>query len=290
MKKLLLTGLLMLGAMGITGCTPERNQVDLKVQMQGQGMVEPSEGGKFTQGSVVDVKALPATGWQFSRWEGAVAEAYRSETTVLMDGRKTIRAIFIPDSDPEIMEAPGGIINWRADGSEVLRRIGGEADIEYIMIHAISDAAANPSNPYEISRIRDIFDSYGVESHYVIDREGAIYQFVDDERIAHHAGAGSWNQDPKLTNAMNRYAIGIELLGIGTRAEMKDVIGTLANTQVRSADRGYTENQYSALDHLLHHLMERYGIPRGNIIGHEAYDPGRKWDPGALFDWNRILP
>ena len=62
MKKLLLTGLLMLGAMGITGCTPERNQVDLKVQMQGQGMVEPSGGGKFTQGSVVDVKALPATG------------------------------------------------------------------------------------------------------------------------------------------------------------------------------------------------------------------------------------
>lgn len=110
MKKLLLASLLMLSAMGITGCTPERNQVDLKIKMQGQGMVEPSGGGKFTQGTVVDLTALPAPGWQFSRWEGAVAEAYHFKTTVLMDGRKTIRAIFIPDSDPEMLEAPGGII------------------------------------------------------------------------------------------------------------------------------------------------------------------------------------
>jgi N-acetyl-anhydromuramyl-L-alanine amidase AmpD len=124
-----------------------------------------------------------------------------------------------------------------------------------------------------MDRIRSIFDDYSVEAHYVIDRDGAIWQFVQDDQIARHAGAGSWMQDPRLTNAMNRYAIGIELLGIGTRAEMKNVIGSLANTLVNS---------------LLHTLQERYEIPAQNIISHHAYDPGRKWDPGELFDWSRI--
>jgi N-acetyl-anhydromuramyl-L-alanine amidase AmpD len=205
-----------------------------------------------------------------------------------MDQKQTITAIFIPDSKPHILEAPGGLITWRADGSKVAERAGGEADIEYIMLHAISDAAANPSRPYDISRVRTIFDEHGVEAHYAIDRDGASYQFVDDDRLARHAGVGNWSNDPKLANAMNSYAIGIELLGIGTRAEMKEVIGSLANTQVKASDRGYTQAQYTALGSLVHHLQSRYKIPNENIITHQAYDPGRKWDPGELFDWTLI--
>ncbi|NLL42106.1 MAG: N-acetylmuramoyl-L-alanine amidase [Firmicutes bacterium] len=156
------------------------------------------------------------------------------------------------------------------------------------MLHAISDAAVNPGSPYEIGRIRDIFDDYGVEAHYVIDREGTIYQFVQDDRIARHAGAGSWQGNPRLSDAMNRYAIGIELLGIGTRGEMKGVIGSLANTLVKADDRGYTDAQYLALKQLLAQLTRDYSISRENIISHQAYDPARKWDPGQLFDWSRI--
>ncbi len=243
--------------------------------------MQPQGTNSFAQGTLVELKALAAQGWEFSKWEGSVAETYSPETTVILDSGQTIKAIFIPTSEPVIVEAPGGIISRP-------RRSSGKTDIKYIMLHAISDAAANPSAPYNMWRIKAIFDDYGVESHYVIDREGVIYQFVKDDSIARHAGAGSWNNDPKLTNAMNRYAIGIELLGVGTRAEMKDVIGAFANTQIKADDRGYTQEQYLALEHLLHHLTELYEIPRENIITHQAYDPGRKWDPGALFDWNKI--
>mgnify|MGYP000923692298 CR=1 FL=1 len=139
-----------------------------------------------------------------------------------------------------------------------------------------------PRKPYDIWRIRAIFDAYGVESHY--DRLAQI----DRLQIANHAGNGSWAHDPRLTNAMNRYSIGIELLGIGTRAEMKDVLGSMANLQVKSGDRGYTEEQYMALEQLIRHLRNRYGLPPENIISHQAYDPGRKWDPGVLLDWSRV--
>ncbi len=182
---------------------------------------------------------------------------------------------------PEIKPAPGGLIPRPL-------RPGGEKDIRYIMLHAISDAAANPTSPYRLERIRAIFEGYQVEAHYVIDREGQIYRFVSDACLARHAGRGSWAGDPQLTDNMNRYAIGIELLGIGSAAQMEYVIGPLANGQVRAADRGYTPQQYAALDFLLEHLMQRYAIPPENILTHHQYDPGRKWDPGELFDWEQL--
>lgn len=288
MKKLLVAGLLIVGSLGSTGCSPQSETATLTVHVQGQGFVQTAGEGSFALETVVDVKALPDAGWQFLRWEGAVAETSQQETTILMDKSKTIRAVFVPEEEPEIKAGPGGLITRRGDGSTVVQRTRGEADIEYIMLHAISDAAANPGDPYNMERIRAIFDDYSVEAHYVIDRDGAIWQFVQDDQIARHAGAGSWMQDPRLTNAMNRYAIGIELLGIGTRAEMKSVIGSRANTLVNSSDRGFTDAQYVALNSLLQTLQERYEIPAQNIISHHAYDPGRKWDPGELFDWSRI--
>lgn len=129
---------------------------------------------------------------------------------------------------PEIKPAPGGLIPRPL-------RPGGEKDIRYIMLHAISDAAANPTSPYRLERIRAIFEGYQVEAHYVIDREGQIYRFVSDACLARHAGRGSWAGDPQLTDNMNRYA-----------------------------------------------------IPPENILTHRQYDPGRKWDPGELFDWEQL--
>ena len=178
----------------------------------------------------------------------------------------------------EIKPAPGGLINRPL-------RPQGANDIRYIMLHAISDCAENPTDPFQMERIEYIFRTYQVEAHYVIDREGQIYQFVEDACEARHAGSGTWAGDPKLTNKMNRYSIGIELLGIGTAAEMESVIGPEANALIRIEDRGYTQAQYLSLDLLLEHLMDRYAIPPENILTHRQYAPDRKWDPGELFAW-----
>lgn len=181
----------------------------------------------------------------------------------------------------EIKTAPGGLI------ARPLRPQGLK-DIRYIMLHAISDAAANPTTPFELARIEAIFRDNQVESHYVIDRAGQIYRFVPDNRMARHAGRGLWADDPLLTNNMNRYAIGIELLGIGSSREMLPVIGSNSDALVRPEDRGFTEEQYAALNLLLDHLMGRYAIPPENILTHQQYDPQRKWDPGELFQWEKL--
>ena len=34
--------------------------------------------------------------------------------------------------------------------------------------------------------------------------------------------------------------------------------------------------------------MEEHSIPVENILGHEDISPGRKIDPGKLFDWDRV--
>lgn len=181
----------------------------------------------------------------------------------------------------EIKAAPGGMI------TRPLRPRGAK-DIRYIMLHAISDAAVNPSDPFRLDRIRAIFQAYQVEAHYVIDRQGKIYRFVPDDRIARHAGSGTWANDPDLTNNMNRYAIGIELLGIGTAAEMDQAVGPAANALIREEDRGYTEQQYLSLNLLLAYLRERYNIPPENVLTHAQYAPERKWDPGELFAWDKL--
>lgn len=266
----------------LTGCVQVgTGTYCLRLGMQGQGTVEPNAVLTYAEPTLVSVSAVPEPGWSFVRWDGPVADPFAPETTVFVERDTTVQAIFAEDSAVEIALPPGGMIPRPP-------RPGGTADIEYIMLHAISDAAANPANPYEMDRIAAIFWECGVEAHYVIDRSGTAYQFVRDDSTARHAGRGSWAKDPRLTNNMNRYALGIEILGIGTEGEMAGVIGAQANSRISEGDRGFTDEQYAALNGLLSLLTSRYHIPADRIISHEEYDPGRKWDPGDLFEWERI--
>ncbi|MBQ5684611.1 MAG: N-acetylmuramoyl-L-alanine amidase, partial [Clostridia bacterium] len=59
-----------------------------------------------------------------------------------------------------------------------------------------------------------------VSVHYVIERDGTVHCYIPEERVAWHAGRGSFGGDAKYTNKMNLYAIGIELLAMGTEEEM----------------------------------------------------------------------
>jgi len=125
-KRTILTGLLLLGALFATGCSPARDLAELTVLVQGQGVVEPERTDNFVKGSAAELRALPAAGWQFSRWEGAVAEPFSPQTTIFMNGRRAVTAIFIPRQEVEIIKPPGGMITWRADGSQVNKRPGAQ--------------------------------------------------------------------------------------------------------------------------------------------------------------------
>jgi N-acetyl-anhydromuramoyl-L-alanine amidase len=102
-----------------------------------------------------------------------------------------------------------------------------------------------------------------VSAHFVVRRDGALAQFVSCERRAWHAGLSSFEGRVRC----NDFSIGIELEGDDFTP--------------------FEEAQYARLIALVDALRSRYPITA--IAGHSDVAPGRKTDPGPLFDWPRLL-
>lgn len=103
-----------------------------------------------------------------------------------------------------------------------------------------------------------------VSAHYLIGRDGEIYQLVSEDRRAWHAGAGSWGT---LTN-INSSSIGIELDNNGTDP--------------------FPAVQIESLIRLLADICERQRIRPSHVIAHADLAPARKVDPGPLFPWQQL--
>lgn len=161
---------------------------------------------------------------------------------------------------------------------------------EFVMIHFTSAVVLSQKDPYDMDAVRSIFEDYELSVHYIIDRDGVIRCYIPESLVAWHAGSGTWKDDPKYTNKLNDYAIGIELLAIGSQADMKQYLTAEAYEGLDPSLIGYTDAQYDALKGLVQDICQRNGIPmdREHVIGHEDYSP-KKTDPGELFDWDRLL-
>jgi len=68
----------------------------LTMAVNGSGTTTPAVGAHsgYTTGTVVDITATPAGGWQFDSWTGAVADTSLASTTVTMNADKTVTANF----------------------------------------------------------------------------------------------------------------------------------------------------------------------------------------------------
>lgn len=163
-------------------------------------------------------------------------------------------------------------------------------DPEFVMIHFISAVSLSRNDPYNMHTIRSIFEDYELSVHYIIDREGTIRCYIPEDLVAYHAGKGTWNNDPKYTDKLNDYAIGIEVVAMGSQADMRPYLTTDEYNQLDPNLLGYTDAQYAALKILVRDICQRNHIPmdRQHIIGHEEYSSS-KTDPGELFDWARLL-
>lgn len=107
-----------------------------------------------------------------------------------------------------------------------------------------------------------------VSCHYLIAENGQVHRLVHETKRAWHAGKAHW----RGIDDVNSASIGIELCNPGH-------------------DLGYCafpEPQMEALIPLMAGITRRYGITRGNIVGHSDIAPVRKLDPGELFDWDRL--
>jgi len=149
-------------------------------------------------------------------------------------------------------------------------------DISLIVIHGISLPQGDYGGPW----ISDLFtnqldvnahssftdiEGLKVSSHFVIRRDGELFQFVPVIKRAWHAGVSSY----KGRANCNDFSIGIELEGVD--------------------DKPYEVAQYDRLVELIHTLTD--ALPKLDddaITGHADIAPGRKTDPGAAFDWGLL--
>ena len=162
---------------------------------------------------------------------------------------------------------------------------------EYVMIHFTSAVMTHREDPYNLSYVRQTFVDYDVSVHYIIERDGTVHCYIPEDRVAWHAGKGEWNNDPKYTNKMNYYAIGIELVGMGSEEDMSIYMSAGEYRKLDSSLKCFTSEQYSSLKALVKDICDRNDIPmdRDHVIGHEDYSPTKN-DPGQLFDWSEIIP
>jgi len=137
-----------------------------------------------------------------------------------------------------------------------LRRGGARPDI--IVLHHTAMTSAEAA----LDRLCDA--GAEVSAHYLIGERGQVWQLVDEDMRAWHAGAGQWG----AVTDVNSRSIGIELANTGAHP--------------------YPAPQMAALEDLLAGLMRRWRIASERVIGHSDMAPTRKFDPGPRFDWRGL--
>jgi len=104
-----------------------------------------------------------------------------------------------------------------------------------------------------------------VSYHYIVGRDGTVYQLVPDEERAWHAGESVWQGRPNC----NDYSLGVALSNDGKEP--------------------YPDAQVRAAGELVADLCRRWGIPWERIVSHALVSPGRKTDPWLHFPWGAFF-
>ena len=150
-----------------------------------------------------------------------------------------------------------------------------DAAVTLLVIHNIS----LPPGRFTGSAIEDLFTNkldlgahpyfaplkvVRVSAHFLIRRDGRLLQFVSCDDRAWHAGVSEWRGRANC----NDFSIGVELEGTDSVP--------------------FTQHQYSRLARLVRYLRAAYPAIEG-VAGHDEIAPGRKTDPGPVFDWSRLM-
>ena len=148
-----------------------------------------------------------------------------------------------------------------------------KADIDLVVVHSIS----LPPGQYGTGAVQQLFTNQldwdahpyyqgirglEVSSHFFITRHGDIWQFVNCNDRAWHAGLSQWRGRDRC----NDDSIGVELEGL--------------------EGLNFEAPQYQALQKLCAAIAAQY--PVRYLAGHEHIAPGRKQDPGSGFDWSLL--
>ena len=134
--------------------------------------------------------------------------------------------------------------------------------VKYIIIHYTGMMSLQSA--YE--RLNNLLSD--VSAHYLISKQGKIYNLLCPKFKAWHAGQSQWKKDKNLNDS----SIGIEL-------------------ENKGHDHGYTKftsKQYESLRELINFLKNIYRLNDESILFHSDISPNRKKDPGEKFNLNKI--
>ncbi len=104
-----------------------------------------------------------------------------------------------------------------------------------------------------------------VSAHYLVEEDGRVFQMVEEENRAWHAGLASWKGETDI----NSCSIGIEIVNPGHEWGYRPFPGP----------------QMKALIALCKDILSRHAIPPQRVLAHSDVAPERKEDPGEFFDW-----
>ena len=134
--------------------------------------------------------------------------------------------------------------------------------VKYIILHYTGMKNLQSAYGRLISPLSD------VSAHYLVSKEGKIYNLLCPRFKAWHAGKSQWKKDKNL----NDNSIGIEL-------------------ENKGHDYGYTKftsKQYGSLKELINFLKINYRLNDECILFHSDISPNRKKDPGEKFNLDKI--
>lgn len=175
-----------------------------------------------------------------------------------MDGISPVRSLIavlsllLLGACAEVSQRGGLAVQWRASPNFDERKAN------FVIIHHTGDDTIGQA----LGTLTD--PGRAVSAHYLIGRDGTIYQLVDERARAWHAGESKWGSDSDI----NSSSLGIELDNNGQEP--------------------FPELQISALLDLLSDIKQRLSIPQANFLGHADVAPKRKTDPSRYFPWKRL--
>lgn len=133
--------------------------------------------------------------------------------------------------------------------------------------------------------------------HYLIDRNGQVFQMVPEGLASFHASCGGKRSQclpvcPICEASDGSFrepylqSIGIEMVNLGQIADTTKFIGLLYEDFLVSFGyrywEDYPEEQLQSLRILVEDIRQRYGIPNGMVMGH--YMINEKTDPGPALN------
>lgn len=165
----------------------------------------------------------------------------------------------------------GSIVSANPSGYKVVKTyfpaVAQNFRVKYIILHytALSD-----------EKSVGVLTQQAVSAHYLVNNLGdkEIFQLVDENKRAYHAGISAWRTDKML----NDTSIGIEIVNNGFKTD---------STGLRIFPE-YDNAQVLKIAALVKDIANRYSIPATNILGHSDIAPTRKQDPGPKFPWKKL--